>query len=177
MKPLQSLRRIFFIRSSALAAALIGGASQAQTAASCTTEVQSQNRLARNKKTVHEFYDLAFNQSKPAEAIARYTGTTYIQHNPEVKDGKQGFIDYFDTMAKRYSRDARGSRMRVEFIRTVAEADLVTVHCRHTFRDWTGESRFAGVDIFRLDAEGKIVEHWDVLQKIGGADISGNGMF
>jgi predicted SnoaL-like aldol condensation-catalyzing enzyme len=129
-------------------------------------------RLARNKQTVRAFYDLAFNQSKPAEAIARYAGATYIQHNPEVKDGKEGFIEYFEGMAKRY-----GANKRVEFVRILAEGDLVTVHCRHWFKEWHGDSVWAGMDIFRLDAQGKIVEHWDVLQKVPRSMAHGNGMF
>jgi predicted SnoaL-like aldol condensation-catalyzing enzyme len=86
-----------------------------------------------------------FNQSKPAETIIGYAGATYIQHNPEVRDGKQGFIDYFEQIAKRYGSDGKGKR--VEFKRMLADGDLVTVHCQHTFREWHGESVWA-VSIF-----------------------------
>ena len=59
-------------------------------------------RLERNKETVIAFYDLMFNQAKPAEAIEMYAGDIYVQHNPHVADGKQAFIDYFDRMAVVY---------------------------------------------------------------------------
>jgi predicted SnoaL-like aldol condensation-catalyzing enzyme len=163
-------RRLWLAALPAVAALFIRDEASAQSQeAKCVEEAA---RLARNKQAVRAFYDLAFNQSKPAEAVARYTGATYIQHNPEVKDGKDGFIEYFNGMAKRY-----GSNKRVEFIRMLAEGDLVTVHCRHWFKEWNGDSYWAGMDIFRLDAQGKIVEHWDVLQKVPRAMAHGNGMF
>ena len=56
--------------------------------------------LERNKQNAVAFYDLAFNQCRPKDAIARYAGTTYIQHNPGVADGKQAFIDYFESRTR-----------------------------------------------------------------------------
>ena len=116
---------------------------------------------------------MALNQSKPADAIERFAGATYIQHNPEVADGKAGFIAYFNQLAKRYGPTAK----RVEFIRSIAEADMATVHCKHTFAEWHGTVVFAAIDIFRLDADGEIVEHWDVLQKVAGGGANANGVF
>ncbi len=58
--------------------------------------------LELNKKNAGEFYDLMFNKCKPAEAIEKYVGEEYIQHNPHVADGKQAFIDYFIKMAKEW---------------------------------------------------------------------------
>jgi predicted SnoaL-like aldol condensation-catalyzing enzyme len=56
--------------------------------------------LERNKQNVVAFYGLMFNQCRPREAIERFAGADYIQHNPHVMTGKQGFIDYFERMAR-----------------------------------------------------------------------------
>ena len=126
------------------------------------------SELQQNKAAAQAFYDLMFNQCLPREAIEKYAGAEYIQHNPHVADGKEAFIDYFEKMATEYPGK------RTHFKRAIAEGNHVVLHCH---QEWPGDSDYAGIDIFRFDEDGKIVEHWDVLQTVTGESKNDNGLF
>jgi predicted SnoaL-like aldol condensation-catalyzing enzyme len=111
---------------------------------------------------------MLFNDCEPAKAIARYAGDDYIQHSPHVRDGKEGFITYFEPMASEHPCK------RVEVKRAIAEGNYVVFHCHQV---WPGGLEYAGIDIFRLDEAGKVVENWDVLQELPDQSKHNNGVF
>lgn len=122
---------------------------------------------SRNKKHAIEFYKTAF-EGNPRKAVNLYVGQDYIQHNPVVKDGPGGFIDYFEKMHREYPEKS------VKFVRAVAEDDLVALH---THQIWPGNEEYITMDFFRFDKNGKIVEHWDAIQKIPDDSANGNTMY
>ena len=130
-------------------------------------------RLARNVESCKDFYTTIFTLSKPREGANKYIGDMYIQHNPDVGDGIEPFIDYFKRMGKEYPNK------KVNFKRSIAQGNYVVLHCHQEWPDYGTD--YAGIDIFRLDNNGKVVEHWDVLQTIPDPKVKkpmhNNGMF
>lgn len=125
------------------------------------------DRLEQNKRNAIAFYRMAY-EGNPVEAVARFVGDTYVQHNPMVADGPQPFIDYFTRMQAEYPRK------EIVFVRAVAQADLVALHTHQT---WPGNDEYVTMDFFRFDENGKIVEHWDAIQQIPGTSANGNTMY
>lgn len=123
--------------------------------------------LESNKQSAIEFYRTAY-MGEPVEAVKRYVGAEYIQHNPLVRDGKKGFIEYFDEMARDYPNKD------IEFVRAIAEGDLVALH---THQVWPGGEEYVTMDFFRFDEHGKIVEHWDAIQQVPSETKSGHPMY
>jgi predicted SnoaL-like aldol condensation-catalyzing enzyme len=126
------------------------------------------NHLENNKNTIRNWIELAVNQRKPEEAVAKYLGPHYRQHNPTASDGPQPFIDFIHNFAQAFPS------MHMDVKRMVSEGDMVMVHS-HLIRQ-PGDRGNAVVDIFRLE-NGKIVEHWDVTQEVPEHPANSNTMF
>jgi predicted SnoaL-like aldol condensation-catalyzing enzyme len=120
-----------------------------------------------NKRIVVDFYEKALNQKDFAAASA-HLGPRYIQHNPNVVDGPEGLAAFVQFLHEKFPNS------HSEIKRVVAEGDLVVLHV-HSVRE-PGTRGTAIVDIFRLE-DGKIVEHWDVLQAVPEKTANANGMF
>ncbi|EZH73770.1 membrane protein [Aquimarina atlantica] len=123
--------------------------------------------LEENKKNAIAFYKTAYT-GNPKKAVKHYVGDQYIQHNPDVEDGTQGFIDYFEKMQVEYPEKS------IEFVRCIAEGDLVALHTHQT---WPGNDEYITMDFFRFDEKGKIVEHWDAIQQIHEKSANKNTMY
>jgi predicted SnoaL-like aldol condensation-catalyzing enzyme len=126
------------------------------------------NNLSQNKRLAKECLDTIFNQHDPAQAVAKYIGANYRQHNPNAADGPDGILAYATGYLK------ANPNLRMEFKRIIAEGDLVAVHS--FLKPNSGDLGRAVVDIFRVE-DGRLVEHWDVMQPVPLKAENRNGMF
>jgi predicted SnoaL-like aldol condensation-catalyzing enzyme len=145
--------------------------------------VRGQGKLDRNKANVVAYYTRAFNDQEPEDAVDRYVGFDkpgqdldmsgephlYIQHNPLAKSGAPAFIEFVNSFTAAFPN------YHVDIRRVVAECDLVVTHAVVTGAEAIWPIGAKVVDIFRLDENGKIVEHWDVLAPLTPPEDHQNG--
>ena len=120
-----------------------------------------------NKRVVVDFFTTAF-AGEPEKAVADHIGDRYIQHNPLAADGTEAFIGFVAWLRSEYPR------VTLEIKRVVAEGDIVVTHSHLVLEPGTPGRALA--DFFRVE-DGKVVEHWDVIQDIPGSSANSNGMF
>uniref|UniRef100_UPI003EBBBEC9 nuclear transport factor 2 family protein n=1 Tax=Agrobacterium leguminum TaxID=2792015 RepID=UPI003EBBBEC9 len=101
-------------------------------------------------------------------AAAAVVAEEYRQHNPEVPDGQKPFVCLFAGFFK------DNAQSKAEIVRSSADGNLVWLHVHAT--NGTGDCGQAIVDIFRV-RDGKLVEHWDVMQAVPRAAVNKNTMF
>jgi predicted SnoaL-like aldol condensation-catalyzing enzyme len=124
--------------------------------------------IERNKQVVRDFCEVAFNDKQPADAAERFMGTEYIQHNPSAPDGKEGFVEFVTAFV------TQTPELKLEIRTMIAEDELVMAHSH--LKVTPDDAGTVVVDIFRLD-EGKIVEHWDVMQPFPETSLNEHPMF
>lgn len=122
---------------------------------------------AQMKENAINFYKMAY-EGSPKKAVELYVGDEYIQHNPDVANGTQGFIDYFERMQAEYPVKS------INFVRAIAEDDLVALH---THQVWPGNDQYITMDFFRFDNNLKIAEHWDSIQQVPEKSANPNTMY
>lgn len=123
--------------------------------------------LELNKKTVIAFYETAF-AGNPEQAVADHVGDRYLQHNPQAQDGTDAFIGFVHYLRGGYPQ------LRLDIKRVLGDGDLVVTHAQLVLNP--EEPGRALADFWRL-ADGKIVEHWDVVQDVPSSSANDNGMF
>jgi len=121
------------------------------------------SRAVRNKNNVLELYELMINTKKSEEGTAKYVRPSYVQHNPLIPDGSIALGQFFGKITR------ERARARVVVHKIIAAGDYVWahVHFLNLFNDDPGDTGIAGVDIYKMDAEEKAIEHWDTLQFVG----------
>jgi len=124
-------------------------------------------QLEANKKMVVEFYEKAINE-KDFDAASKFLGPRYTQHNPVGADGPEGLKGFLGFLKSAFPKS------RTEIKRVFADGDYVILHA-HSVRE-PGTLGRAVMDIFKIE-NGKIVEHWDVIQDIPEKSANSNGMF
>jgi predicted SnoaL-like aldol condensation-catalyzing enzyme len=123
--------------------------------------------LELNKRVVADFFVTAF-AGDPDKAVADHLGDRYIQHNPQAPDGAEAFTGFVTWLRGEYPN------LKLDIRRVVAEADIVVTHSHLVLEPGTPGRALA--DFFRLE-DGKVVEHWDVIQEIPEESLNPNGMF
>ena len=121
------------------------------------------SRTVRNKNNVLALYDLMINQKRSEEGTAKFVQPSYIQHNPIIPDGSVALGQFFAKVTSERKR----ARVVVHMINAVGDYVWAHVNFLNLFNDDPDDTGIAGVDIYRMDAEGKAVEHWDTLQVVG----------
>lgn len=120
-----------------------------------------------NRKVVLDFYEKGLNQ-KDADAAIALMGNRYVQHNPNAADGPEGFRKFIGFLKEKFPNS------RSEIKRSFVDGDYVILHV-HAVRE-PGTRGSAIIDVFKLE-NGKIIEHWDVVQPIPENPANNNGMF
>lgn len=157
------------LQSGLLVMLLVGPAVGQSSFPSGQLEVQgSMLTQDQNKANVVAFYNLSLNDKRPEEAIKKYVGASYVQHNPKAADGPEGVIAYVNLIKDQFPSS------HSEIKKVFADGDFVMMHV-HTRRtpDALG---LAIAELFRLE-NGKIVEHWDVIQPVPETAANNNTMF
>jgi len=121
------------------------------------------SRAVRNKNNVLRFYDLVINQKKSEESISTFMTPGYIQHNPLIPDGAEALGKFFGQITK----ERANARVVVDKIIAVGDYVFAHVNFLNLFNDDSEDTGIAGVDIYKMDSDGRAVEHWDTLQPVG----------
>lgn len=157
------MKRLIFIAAALGLAALPALASGAHD-----HEAGHHSETERNRAVVTDFFNMFYVQKKTREAFEKHMVADYIQHNPMAPDGREATLQVLEPFL------ASAPNVTYDIKRIIVEGDMAVVHS-HMIPN-PGEQGFAVVDIVRLK-DGKIVEHWDVLQPMPEKSANPHPMF
>lgn len=123
-------------------------------------------KIVRNINNVLGLYEMMINQKQPIEATSKYLNPNYIQHNPIVPDGAEGLGLAFKQFTEQQEK------LKVVVHRVIAFDNYVWAHVQffNLLSNDENDTGIACVDIYKIDEEGKALEHWDALQIVGTPD-------
>lgn len=131
------------------------------------TKIKNQGSKIKNQllNRAKSLYLEGILQGRPKEAVEAYTGDQYTQHSTGVKDGREGFIEFFTDFIE------RNPKRDIKIVRGWEDGEYVFLHVYQNLND--GEYEYVTTDFFKTDEHGKIIEHWDVISKFQGQNPSG----
>lgn len=122
--------------------------------------------MARKLDHARALYLEGIRDGNPRDAVTRYTGSRYTQHSTGVRDGVEGFVEFFEPFIERNPvRD-------IEIVRGFEDGRYVFVHAYQSLNN--GEAEWVTMDFFDTDDEDRIIEHWDVIAPYSGSTPSGH---
>ena len=117
-------------------------------------------------KNAYSLYMEGIRDGNPRDAVSKYTGDKYTQHSTGVKDGQEGFIEFFEEFITRNPvRD-------IDIVRAVEDGRYLFVHAYQSLNK--GEAQWVTMDFFDTDEQDRIIEHWDVIATYADATPSGH---
>jgi len=122
--------------------------------------------VSRKIENATGLYLEGIRDGNPREAVTKYTGDRYTQHSTGVRDGIEGFVEFFEDFIERNPvRD-------IQIKRTLEDGRYLFVHAYQSLNN--GDAEYITMDFFDTDQDDKIIEHWDVIAKYVGTTLSGH---
>jgi predicted SnoaL-like aldol condensation-catalyzing enzyme len=157
------LATVFAISTALFASPQIAQAADTKVKADLVLVDAGDKDAVRNVNNVLTLYQMMINENRAEEGTAKFLTPGYIQHNPLIADGSAALGKYF--------AQAKSTHPSVHVVvhKIIAVGDYVFAHVNfvNLLTDAPGDTGIAGVDIYKMNAEGKAVEHWDTLQVVG----------
>jgi predicted SnoaL-like aldol condensation-catalyzing enzyme len=135
----------------------------------CTNAVSAPESIQSPKELVVAFYRLALMDFRPKEAFVQYAAPDFVEHSADSAGGTtQATVDFLSGLIK------KSPQAKWEIVRVIAEDDMVFLHVRFTPNK--GATPVSVGEIFRV-RNGKVAEHWDIIQHAPEHPVNPNSVF